>query len=146
MKCFSIQSKFYKFIYLYIYISSYTRYQYLYIFILLQFLLNICRLDTNVISFFTHTLRIIDIDIGKNVIMLHSFWIPEFSKNIYKWFRTNAPMTNDGQKVVVNNRAALTAMAHSLRLPSKCFVVFSPKEFRIQEISFRNIFLIYTSS
>ena len=53
-------------------------------------------------------------------------------------------MTTDGQKVVVNDRAALATMAQSLQLPIKCFVVFSPKEFRIQIISFKNIFFIYT--
>ena len=54
-------------------------------------------------------------------------------------------MTTDGQKVVVNDRAALAAMAQSLQLPIKCFVVFSPKEFRIQ-ISYKNTFFIYTIS
>ena len=52
-------------------------------------------------------------------------------------------MTTDGQKVVVNDRAALAAMAQSLQLPIKCFVVFSPKEFRIQIISLK-IFSLYT--
>ena len=49
-------------------------------------------------------------------------------------FRKNAPMTTEGQKVVVKDRAALEAIAQAIKLPRKCFVVFSPKEHSIQEI------------
>ena len=47
-------------------------------------------------------------------------------------------MTTEGQKVVVEDRAALEAIAQAIKLPRKCFVVFSPKEHRIQEISLKD--------
>ena len=47
-------------------------------------------------------------------------------------------MTTEGQKVVVNDRTALGAIIQSLKLSSKCFYIFSPKEPRIQKISFKN--------
>ena len=46
-------------------------------------------------------------------------------------------MTTEGQKVVVEDRAALEAIAQAIKLPRKCFVVFSPKEHRIQKISLK---------
>ena len=50
-------------------------------------------------------------------------------------------MTSEGQKVVVDDRAALEAIVYSIKLPIKCFIVFGPKELRIQ-ISFENIFFM----
>ena len=45
-------------------------------------------------------------------------------------------MTTDDQKIAVEDGAALEAIVKKIKLPSKCFIVFGPKEFRIQQISF----------
>ena len=56
--------------------------------------------------------------------------------SIYRhWtFRTNAPITTGGQKVIVDDAAALEALVQKIKLPIKCFIVFGPKELRIQII------------
>ena len=50
-------------------------------------------------------------------------------------------MTTEGQKVIVDDAAALEALVHKIKLPRKCFIVFGPKELRIQ-ISLKDIIVI----
>ena len=47
-------------------------------------------------------------------------------------------MTAEGQKVIVDDITDLEAVAESLDLPRKCFIVFSPKEQSIQDLRFNH--------